>query len=144
LVTVAAYFGIPAAFAQPALFTAGAIGLFVMFRGRLRQLDYLAGFAGVALVGRLCLYHRTCDDLMLVFPLVYFGRQAWSSEKAWDSAAAVALALSVWIPTRWSESIWATIFTTGIWAGLLLKITGVRSSARSRHGMSSEIGNIRV
>jgi hypothetical protein len=124
LVTVAAYFGMPAAFVQPVLLVVGAIGLFVMFRARSSQPDLLAEFAAVALVGRLCLYHRTCDDLMLVFALVYFGRQAWRSDQARDGLAAMALAVSVCIPTRWSDSIGAAIFTTGIWLSALLKVIG--------------------
>jgi hypothetical protein len=77
----------------------------------------------VALLARLCVYHRTDDDLLLVFPMIYFARRAWVRAGDWsDWVAVAALMASVWVPTRWAEQAFGNVVVVAIWVALIGKL----------------------
>lgn len=60
--------------------------------------DWLGQFAVLGLINRLGVYHNYCDDVLLVFALVWLGVRAWRGTRA-DGAVWLALTVSAMLPT---------------------------------------------
>ncbi len=131
IVTVLSWLGVSPGLAQPIAGMAGVVTLWILLGGPLRQAELMARVAAVALVARLCLYHRPCDDLLLVFPLGFLGREAWIGNgcAAW---AAPVLAASAWLPTRLTELPPVKLLVVAIWIIVVPLLVGVSKHARSR------------
>lgn len=87
---------------ESALATAGALGIATTLwtlHARLGEADALTRFAFVGLVNRICTYHNTCDDVLLVLALVWFGRRAWRDGTVRHWAEFLALGATVWAPS---------------------------------------------
>jgi len=122
LITVAVLTGIPGSIAQPLLALLGLAGLVVVLRTRLHEADTLTRFALVAVVARLCLYHRPCDDLLLVFTMAAVARRAWQTRLAADSLIALGLGVTVWLPTRWTEYPMAKTAIVAVWVIVAIQL----------------------
>lgn len=136
LVTVAAWCGLPTRLAQPVLAIAGLVVIVLALRSRRAEAEPLAQFAAAALVARLCLYHRPCDDLLLVFAIAHFGRRAWQAGGgvAWVELA--SLGLSVWLPTRATEIGVVKAAIVLVWLWLLFRLLRAPSNGRGGDGAS--------
>ncbi len=74
-----------------------AAGAWAVMRPGLRD-DWLGQFAVLGLVNRIGVYHNYCDDVLLVFALVWLGGRAWRGTRS-DWAMWLALVASVALPT---------------------------------------------
>lgn len=99
------------------LFCAAAGTAFLIWRltGPLARATPLHRIALVGLVSRFASYHNICDDLLLLFALIWFGRQAWPSTNGSKWLAFIALGISVWAPTAFVASIPAKIALVSLW-----------------------------
>lgn len=78
--------------------------------------DWLAQFAIVGLVNRACTYHNYCDDVLLIFALVWLGRRAWAGGGR-ERAVWLALGATVWLPTRAIAATPAKALVVLLWLG---------------------------
>lgn len=107
------------ALASGAVLAVGA-GAWAMSRRGLRD-DRLGQFAVLGLVNRVCVYHNYCDDVLLVFALVWLGRRAWLGNMM-DRAWWLMLALSAWWPGAGSSGPLIKIALLAVWAGAAWRI----------------------
>lgn len=90
--------GLPASSALVSGAVLGTFGaVWALRRPGLRE-DWLGQLAVLGLINRVCTYHNYCDDVLLVFALVWLGRRAARGEGR-DRAAWLLLAVSTWLPT---------------------------------------------
>lgn len=96
------------------------------------QGDGLGQFAVLGLINRVCTYHNYCDDVLLVFALVWLGRRAARGD--WrDAAAWLLLALSTWLPTAALTMFGLKGAVLIAWSGLAVWIA-CRAEANQRAG----------
>lgn len=109
---------------QAALVTGAGLGAGVagwaVRRPGLRT-DLLGQFAVLGLINRVCTYHNYCDDVLLVFALVWLGRRAARGERR-DGAAWLLLAGSTWLPTAALASPGLKGAVLLVWIGLAVWI----------------------
>jgi hypothetical protein len=122
LISLAGMAGVDPGIAQPVLgvlglVTAGA-ALLIWTRGA----TLLARFAVIALIARLCVYHHTCDDLLLVFPILFIGIQAGRENRWPDWVIFGALCFSVWIPTALTEQPTIKAIVVLTWVAVLVRL----------------------
>jgi glycosyl transferase family 87 len=98
-VSLLGQWGVPSTVALVLGALSGLTVTFAALAGRLRDADVLTRLAFVGLVNRVCTYHNTCDDLLLVFALVQFGRAAGQRSAPADWFFFLLLGASVWAPT---------------------------------------------
>jgi len=92
------------------------LGTILIFRGRRISLD--DAFALAAIAGRFWTYHRSYDNLMLLFlvvPLVDRIRMCRSPIPA--TVALLLVGLSLWAPSRFIESLPVQVLQHLIWLG---------------------------
>lgn len=99
LVSLLGQLGVPASTAVLAGAAGGVALAWSALRGALGRADLLTQFAFIGVVNRVCTYHNACDDLLLVFALVWLIRRAWRKDSATDWAAFLFLGATVWAPT---------------------------------------------
>ena len=118
--------GLSATWALAVAALAGVACTIGALRTRLAAADTLTRFAFVSLVNRICTYHNACDDLLLVFPLIWLGRSAWRDDKWAAWMAFLLLGATVWAPTfalHWPGSnsvvvtIWVAVAAWLWWKG---------------------------
>jgi hypothetical protein len=56
-----------------------------------------------AVIGRLAVYHRQYDNVMLVFPLVALGLNMFQKPTRWRIGSFAIFGCSLWIPFRYSD-----------------------------------------
>ena len=102
-----------------------------------RRRSMLVQFAIVAVGGRLCTYHGTYDDVMLVFLLMVLGVEMLYDPRSRATIGFVLTGLSLWMPARMGDHASYAIFQLLAWPvalAVLLSITphectsGVESS----------------
>lgn len=101
------------ALAAGALLALGA-GAWAVTRPGLRG-DWLGQFAVLGLVNRVGVYHNYCDDVLLVFALVWLGRRAWRGRTG-DRACWLALAGAAAWPGAGSADAAVKIALLLVWA----------------------------
>jgi hypothetical protein len=65
---------------------------------RYRKASPLIAASAAAVLGRVCLYHRQYDNVMLMFPLLALGLLALSNRRVWMWIAFAAYGATLWVP----------------------------------------------
>jgi hypothetical protein len=65
---------------------------------RYRHASALVAVSVAAIMGRLFMYHRQYDNVMLMFPLLTLGLLAFATRKRWAWIAFIVFGLSLWVP----------------------------------------------
>lgn len=99
LISLLGGWGVPASVGVVSGAIAGMAWVWVALRGRLKAADGLGQFAFVGLVNRICTYHNACDDLLMIFALVWLGRSAWRGDTRGAWAVFLLLGATVWAPS---------------------------------------------
>lgn len=68
-----------------------------------RHASTLTLFSIAAVLGRLAVYHRQYDNVMLVFPLVALGLQMLEKPQIWRISSFLIFGCSLWIPLRYAD-----------------------------------------
>jgi len=63
-----------------------------------RHSSALVAVSVAAIMGRLFMYHRQYDNVMLMFPLLTLGLLALTTRKRWAWIAFIVFGLSLWVP----------------------------------------------
>jgi len=105
-----------------------AAGAWAVMRPALRG-DWLGQFAVLGLVNRICVYHNYCDDVLLVFAVVWIGVRTWGD--AWFGRAVwLALVATALLPTSAMSLAPIKGAVLVVWSGAAWWI--VRSAATAR------------
>lgn len=104
-----------------ALVTAAGLGVvtaLAAWQKGLAAAQPMTQFAFIGVVNRVCTYHNGCDDLLLVFALVWLARRAWAAGPAGAWIAFLALGLTAWAPTVALQFYGANAILVTIWTGV--------------------------
>ena len=115
LIALLSRFGASPAVTLPLAAGIGTLVVCAVLRGRLGAASVLAQMAFAGVINRLCTYHSTCDDLLLVFAVVVLGRRAWRAGRGREVAAFLAFDASIWAPTALLDPVPARIAVVLIW-----------------------------
>ena len=78
-----------------------------------------------AVLGRLCLYHRQYDNVMLMFPLLTLGLLALNARKPWIWGAFAIYGITLWAPLPYASYHSFTILVlSAVWLFSLAIICG--------------------
>jgi hypothetical protein len=122
LISLAGMAGVAPGIAQPVLGVLGVVSAGAALLFWMPGATLLARFAVIALIARLCVYHHTCDDLLLVFPILCVGTRAGRENRCSDWMMFGILCLSVWIPTVLTEQPAIKVAVVLTWTALLVRL----------------------
>lgn len=143
-VAAALALGMKAQIATPIIaLTVVAISLPIIVQCRRRPVLQLFAIAGV--VARLWTYHKSYDNLSMVFPLVALSKLAWERPGRVTVISLAAVGASLWLPARFTDLFWFQIVQCLVWiagVGVMLAHGGPavrheRESVASRGVVSS-------
>lgn len=118
LVSLLIVAGVPVGIALP-LCALAALGVGVWaLANPLAHVELLGRMAFLSLLNRTFAYHNYCDDLLLVFALIWLGERAWRDLRRRDWLLFLALGISVWTPTRFAETLPMRILAVACWLGV--------------------------
>lgn len=97
---------------------AAVIGAMILWK--LHDTPLLILFASASVIGRVLIYHRSYDDVMLVFLLLALLQQAFQCLNRYIFASVLLVGLSLWTPLSLQIKIpyWST-FQMLVWVGSL-------------------------
>ncbi len=140
LVTLLATAGVSPALAVLGSAMIGSAVIAWKLHGDLVGSSALHRFAFVALVNRICAYHNVCDDLLLVFPLVWLGQRVWVNNRPIDFCALIALGVSIWAPTTAFSLPGTKVFVVALWIALAAWMSTGAQVGREASALRGEAG----
>ncbi len=95
-------------------------GVSIVVFQKLRHTSLLTLFASASVIGRVFIYHRVYDDLMLVFLLLALLQLAFQVPNRYNIGSVFLLGLTLWIPASLQNLIpyWSS-FQLLVWLSLL-------------------------
>jgi hypothetical protein len=103
-----------------------------------RHASTLTLFSIAAVLGRLAVYHRQYDNVMLVFPLVALGLRMFEKPNKWRIGSFLIFACSLWIPFRYADYTHAVqVGLSAVWISGLCAILISSPRFESRHDLTA-------